>query len=199
MVKLLAEKRPEDVGERKQKTGKTALHLATEMNNMEMVRVLCAANPQAASIQDQQGRTAMHLACAKNNLEMVKCMCEASTLAISMQDKQRETPLNIARSNERGRQTFDFLISVIGKYMAKPDGCGQMALHFLCSSGFNDLFPDWLSRNPSALEKFDENGQSCLMAALNGHHLELARSIICLLYTSPSPRDGLLSRMPSSA
>ena len=26
-----------------------------------------------------------------------------------------------------------------------------------------------------------------------------AQSIICLLYTSPSPRDGLLSRMPSSA
>ena len=26
-----------------------------------------------------------------------------------------------------------------------------------------------------------------------------ARSITCLLYTSPSPRDGLLSRMPSSA
>src|SRR5665647_3679153 len=26
-----------------------------------------------------------------------------------------------------------------------------------------------------------------------------ARSIHCLLYTSPSPRDGLLSRMPSSA
>ena len=25
------------------------------------------------------------------------------------------------------------------------------------------------------------------------------RIIICLLYTSPSPRDGLLSRMPSSA
>ena len=24
-------------------------------------------------------------------------------------------------------------------------------------------------------------------------------STICLLYTSPSPRDGLLSRMPSSA
>ena len=24
-------------------------------------------------------------------------------------------------------------------------------------------------------------------------------NVICLLYTSPSPRDGLLSRMPSSA
>ena len=29
--------------------------------------------------------------------------------------------------------------------------------------------------------------------------LEIARSNPCLLYTSPSPRDGLLSRMPSSA
>ena len=27
----------------------------------------------------------------------------------------------------------------------------------------------------------------------------LRQPLICLLYTSPSPRDGLLSRMPSSA
>ena len=27
----------------------------------------------------------------------------------------------------------------------------------------------------------------------------LGIDIVCLLYTSPSPRDGLLSRMPSSA
>ena len=27
----------------------------------------------------------------------------------------------------------------------------------------------------------------------------LDKNDICLLYTSPSPRDGLLSRMPSSA
>ena len=28
---------------------------------------------------------------------------------------------------------------------------------------------------------------------------EVVDAYICLLYTSPSPRDGLLSRMPSSA
>ena len=32
--------------------------------------------------------------------------------------------------------------------------------------------------------------------ALDGKHANLTS---CLLYTSPSPRDGLLSRMPSSA
>ena len=39
-------------------------------------------------------------------------------------------------------------------------------------------------------------------AAINGQ-LSLAaddrKLVCCLLYTSPSPRDGLLSRMPSSA
>ena len=29
--------------------------------------------------------------------------------------------------------------------------------------------------------------------------LELEQSLVCLLYTSPSPRDATLSRMPSSA
>ena len=29
--------------------------------------------------------------------------------------------------------------------------------------------------------------------------LEASQASTCLLYTSPSPRDGLLSRMPSSA
>ena len=33
----------------------------------------------------------------------------------------------------------------------------------------------------------------------NPHLMEFERVISCLLYTSPSPRDGLLSRMPSSA
>ena len=32
-----------------------------------------------------------------------------------------------------------------------------------------------------------------------GRAFSIERSNRCLLYTSPSPRDGLLSRMPSSA
>ena len=38
-------------------------------------------------------------------------------------------------------------------------------------------------------------------SSLNYHDLAVIKGMIktCLLYTSPSPRDGLLSRMPSSA
>ena len=34
---------------------------------------------------------------------------------------------------------------------------------------------------------------------VNKNEMLFAEYINCLLYTSPSPRDGLLSRMPSSA
>ena len=37
------------------------------------------------------------------------------------------------------------------------------------------------------------------LAARNIPHVEITDVNFCLLYTSPSPRDGLLSRMPSSA
>ena len=40
-----------------------------------------------------------------------------------------------------------------------------------------------------------KNSDACLKAPVG----ESAKDVICLLYTSPSPRDGLLSRMPSSA
>ena len=37
------------------------------------------------------------------------------------------------------------------------------------------------------------------IGAFYGFLVSLALILPCLLYTSPSPRDGLLSRMPSSA
>ena len=40
---------------------------------------------------------------------------------------------------------------------------------------------------------------SCIEAGRERKLQNFAAKHLCLLYTSPSPRDGLLSRMPSSA
>ena len=45
----------------------------------------------------------------------------------------------------------------------------------------------------------DLSGAYLSGADLSGAYLSGANLSGCLLYTSPSPRDGLLSRMPSSA
>ena len=39
----------------------------------------------------------------------------------------------------------------------------------------------------------------CLTRGMTDHDSSTDIPQVCLLYTSPSPRDGLLSRMPSSA
>ena len=43
----------------------------------------------------------------------------------------------------------------------------------------------------------DLNALSVIQFAVD--HLKVEHIMVCLLYTSPSPRDGLLYRMPSSA
>ena len=50
----------------------------------------------------------------------------------------------------------------------------------------------------------DASGQTPIMDSIKKAEQLLwetqeTKSYVCLLYTSPSPRDGLLSRMPSSA
>ena len=45
----------------------------------------------------------------------------------------------------------------------------------------------------------DRDGEYLLLADLFGASPCNSLLMACLLYTSPSPRDGLLSRMPSSA
>ena len=63
---------------------------------------------------------------------------------------------------------------------------------------------DFRSTQDFAHPEFDNiqrsiNNNEIESTFVNNRELILDLSISCLLYTSPSPRDGLLSRMPSSA
>ena len=70
---------------------------------------------------------------------------------------------------------------------------------------------DWATKENSLLAYNSENGNYKPLPfdftrASNGTFVNksglietAANGVPCLLYTSPSPRDGLLSRMPSSA
>ena len=55
------------------------------------------------------------------------------------------------------------------------------------------------SEDSSSDESDDEPKVKAALFILKPCTIFLDVSSICLLYTSPSPRDGLLSRMPSSA
>ena len=77
----------------------------------------------------------------------------------------------------------------------------------------SDLADAWLNKKLVDLNKFNNNEipktREEAYKALNIFYKKLNKKTVgwkigavakdCLLYTSPSPRDGLLSRMPSSA
>ena len=51
----------------------------------------------------------------------------------------------------------------------------------------------------SAQSMAQDGNDAAITQLYNAANLQAEYDYICLLYTSPSPRDGLLSRMPSSA
>ena len=68
---------------------------------------------------------------------------------------------------------------------------------------FNRKFPESLPKGPPhilVLKSYGENKSLYLLTSRKGScEAVLIRSGVCLLYTSPSPRDVEESRMPSSA
>ena len=60
-----------------------------------------------------------------------------------------------------------------------------------CSSYVNDCM---VAEVDASDDDDDDDDKSTVSVVDNADQL-----LVCLLYTSPSPRDGLLSRMPSSA
>ena len=79
---------------------------------------------------------------------------------------------------------------------------------FMASDDGNDfVIVNLIHLNPSP-EALPATGPGAPASALINHYMEhmlvaqllkASHPLFCLLYTSPSPRDGLLSRMPSSA
>ena len=57
-----------------------------------------------------------------------------------------------------------------------------------------------LGYDTTIIEKLDELGGRARVFEVNGFKHDAGPTVItCLLYTSPSPRDSMTSRMPSSA
>ena len=96
------------------------------------------------------------------------------------------------------RVTPDSTIEVVAETGGGPNGAaiGPDGACYICNNGgfeWHDLGGFLLPGNQPA----DYTGGSIQRVDLTTGAVETLYT--CLLYTSPSPRDGLLSRMPSSA
>ena len=123
-------------------------------------------------------------------------------------------PLRMANSLS-GRAAYEWsIVSLDGAPVAASNGLSlaptvpldrvaRVDILFVC--GGIDVRATVSPRLSTALRRLAEHGTPLGGLCTGGYALARAglldhyRATICLLYTSPSPRDGLLSRMPSSA
>ena len=81
----------------------------------------------------------------------------------------------------------------------------QAGLNYICPNAFNVSNANFIDTLPVRTEEtiprglaFNHDGTKVYVIGSNGDDVN-EYDLSCLLYTSPSPRDATLSRMPSSA
>ena len=102
--------------------------------------------------------------------------------------------------NTLGAGTYTAIAPFTDNILPDPQGSLYMCAEVEQTlNTYNDIVASILNKGPYTIEKVSDNNQR------NGNWTTIQTysniNILanCLLYTSPSPRDGLLSRMPSSA
>ena len=86
-------------------------------------------------------------------------------------------------------------------YFATP----KAAIRFSSKEAFSNMLPNELGKAKGFLAGLGAGTCEAIFVTTPQETIKIKliddmfKSATCLLYTSPSPRDGLLSRMPSSA
>ena len=86
----------------------------------------------------------------------------------------------------------------VGHYSLMADGYVSIGEAHR-ASGRLDSALSWFSRAEDLWRRVGNGHELMATLCVGGVLIELERYEDCLLYTSPSPRDATLSRMPSSA
>ena len=101
-------------------------------------------------------------------------------------------PLQISRNCVIASIQIDLSDAVLRQFRTE-------LLELIQSSGADGVILDVSGIGVMDYEDFEALHKTMAMARLMGAPSVLAGLQACLLYTSPSPRDATLSRMPSSA
>ena len=107
------------------------------------------------------------------------------------------------------KKTFLMFLFIISTNLSAWWATGH---EMVCDEAYKLLTPSALKSIDPLIEEHGSFGRACLWAdwiksdrknTRSWHYINLSDSeqdtYACLLYTSPSPRDATLSRMPSSA
>ena len=143
------------------------------------------------SCRDKNANTPLHIACATGNVSLAKFIVELNC-DVTAVNSDGDTALHTA-TRTANLELVKAILNLVtdNKALHLCNKTGENSLHIACKIGDPLLFLELVRLESFHLAK---NDYTLLHLACEHGHTH-----ICLLYTSPSPRDATLSRMPSSA
>ena len=177
--------------------GKSLLHVACDNDAEEIIDFLINSGICKEFSMDavEVMQSPLHVACKRGNVNIVKKLLKSGICKSTDIDREGNTTLHYICSRElvdpEMVKIFSQDIETNGM-IEKRNVAGDNPLHSTCENNGVQVL-HCLSKHLLSLEGINAALHSTNNNGNNPLHLA------CLLYTSPSPRDATLSRMPSSA
>ena len=117
-------------------------------------------------------------------------------------DRMSKTQSPATDATARMNKVQSPVIPIVGEWIAGHPGTislGQGVVHYAAPSTVGKAVAKAVQNDPSIDRYKSVRGIDPLLERIEKKVASENRLQLCLLYTSPSPRDATLSRMPSSA
>ena len=173
---------------------------AIEVGSIRAVKQHLAAGAEV-NAKDEDGCTPLYAVAGGGHKEITLLLI-AKGADVNAKNKYGETPLHCAAT----KGIAELLIAK-GAEVNAEDEVESTPLHTAALNGHKEVTELLIDNNADVSAK-DQGRTTPLHYVVAGGHKKAAELLIgkgadvntnCLLYTSPSPRDATLSRMPSSA
>ena len=174
--------------------GNTVLHSSTSKGFFNISQLLIDSGCKVKG-RNKMGETPLHSSVRGKNLAGVKLLL-SNNADVNIQDNLGNTPLHI--STREGLCDVSQLLVDSGCKINVRNDYGKTPLHSSVR-GKNVASVKLLLKNNAEVNIQDNQGNIPLHISTREGLCDISQVLVCLLYTSPSPRDLSTSRMPSSA
>ncbi|KAM7515728.1 hypothetical protein LguiA_005311 [Lonicera macranthoides] len=167
--------------------GRTILHEAAELGNLEIVRYLVRRRPKWATKADFKGVTPLHLAAANGHLEVVRHLIldqnqnqnhlqgGSGTFCFLIKDDEGNTPLHMAADNGHKQVVKLFISKLLPGYLfIKPTSSLQRCV---IRCGLQTL-QQIVVADPNFLNGCDEDGNTLLHTATFLNNLQVSNLFV---------------------
>ena len=200
--------------------GDTPLHLAAWAGHVEALSALLAHGADVDWLSGRDGYSPLWCAISAYNIDAARLLLKHGA-RVSLRSASGGGLMPLHQAAVTGQSAMCELLLDRGAQVDSLDEESNTPLHYAAASG-SAASVKILLRSGADVTASQKQGLSAAHWAAHKGHIEVLKMLLsygapvnamaeegatplhlaanrCLLYTSPSPRDGLLSRMPSSA